>query len=629
MSKELKIDAKKDIDVISMGRVAVDLYAEQVHCHLSDVDSFKKYLGGSPGNISVATSRLGLKSALFSCVGKDAMGDFLKHTLQKEGVNTQLLYETDKHLTALVLLGINPPAHFPLMFYRHDCADMQLHPAQARHDLFKKAKIFQFSGTGISTAAMREATHEALKQAKDNNMMIVFDLDYRPVLWGLTSPGDGETRYIKSEEVSRLYQLFLPFCDLLVGTDEELMIAAGASNPDEAIQQIKSLCEADVVYKKGLEGSEIHLHYDGDVIMQSAYQVEVYNTLGAGDAFMGGLLYGIVKEGSWNDALSYANACGAIVSARHGCAPDMPTEKELRYFLAHYEEKGKAIVRDPVLRKHHQDIQRSPLIQHANPFPDGKTDVVRKDDSYQTGINFSVLKLRQGETYTLTSSMESAYMLMTGKVVFHYDKKNVTATRRSYFKDSPTALHMCANTISHIEALTDTELLILQADNDAEFEPILFDHTNMLDNEHRGKGLLDDTAYRIVRTLFDKRNRPESNLVLGEIITFSGRWSSSPSHNHLHPEIYHYRFSEPQGFAFAENGEEALKVHHNDTLVILNEKSHAHCSAPGYALYTMWCIRHLENIPYTLPDFEKPHDWARFDSANRRVLSLDSEMKEE
>lgn len=628
MSSQFKMDLNKENDIICMGRVAVDLYAEQTHCHLSDVDSFRKYLGGSPGNISVGTSRLGLKSTLFSCIGKDEMGGFLKKTLLKEGVSTQLLYESDKHLTALVLLGINPPAHFPLIFYRNDCADMQLHPAQARHELFKKTKIFQFSGTGISTPLMREATKEALKQAKDNNMMVVFDLDFRPVLWGLTSPSDGETRYIKSEEVSKMYQLFLPFCDLVVGTDEELMIAAGSSNTDEAILTIKTLCEANIVYKKGLEGSEIHLHYDGDVLMQKAYEVDVYNTLGAGDAFMSGLLYGLLREATWSEVLSYANAAGAIVSSRHACAPDMPTEEELSYFLTHYDVQGRDIVRDPFLKRDRFQKKRTPLIKHANSFTDGKTDVVRKDDSYQTGMNFSVLKLRKGETYTLTSSLESAYLLMIGKVIFQYGDMRVTANRRSYFKDCPTALHMCANTISHVEALTDIELLVVQAENEASFEPLLFDHTNILENEHRGKGLLDDTAYRIVRTIFDKRNRPDSNLVLGEIITFSGRWSSAPPHCHLHPEIYHYRFSEPKGFAFAEDGDEALKVHHNDTMVILNEKAHAHCTAPGYALYTMWCIRHLENFPYTLPDFETAHDWVRFDSANKRVISMKAQMED-
>lgn len=626
MTSPFKLDNSKIFDIISMGRVAIDLYAEQTHCALSNVSSFKKYLGGSPGNISVGCSRLGLKSALFSCIGKDEMGFFLKETLKKEGVNTQLLYESTHHLTALALLGINPPSHFPLMFYRENCADMQLHPSQARHELFRETKILQISGTGISTDSMRVATLEAIKQAKDNEMKVVFDLDFRPVLWGLTPPCDGETRYVKSDEVSNHYHAFLPLCDLIVGTDEELMIASGENKIDEAIEKLKGICDADIVYKKGLDGSEIHLNFDGDVIMQQAYEVDVYNTLGAGDAFMSGLLYGIINEASWLDTLSYANAAGAIVSARHGCSPAMPTAEELHFFLDNYETFGRDIVNQPLLKREQPHKKRSPLVKHVNPFSDGKTDVVRKEDSYQTGMNFSVLRLRQGESYTLTSPLESAYLLMTGEVIFHYENESRQVKRHSYFKESPFALHLSPYTKSHVETCKDTEILVIQTENEASFEPILFDERNMLENEHRGKGLLENTAYRIVRTIFDKRNRPESNLVLGEIITFQGRWSSSPSHAHPQPEIYHYRFSEPKGFAFAEDGEAALKVGHNDTLVIQNEKTHAHCTAPGYALYTMWCIRHLPNRPYSIPDFTKAHDWARFESANQRALLMREKM---
>jgi 5-dehydro-2-deoxygluconokinase len=141
----------------------------------------------------------------------------------------------------------------------------------------------------------------------------------------------------------------------------------------------------------------------------------------------------------------------------------------------------------------------------------------------------------------------------------------------------------------------------------------------MLELDHRGKGLLDDTSYRIVRTVFDKRNRPESNLVVGEIITFQGRWSSYPPHYHAQPEIYHYRFSEPQGFAFGENGQKVLRIEHNDTYQIVDGQEHAHCTAPGYALYTLWFIRHLQNDPYLTPTFRSEHEWTRESQSTHRV----------
>jgi 5-deoxy-glucuronate isomerase len=131
----------------------------------------------------------------------------------------------------------------------------------------------------------------------------------------------------------------------------------------------------------------------------------------------------------------------------------------------------------------------------------------------------------------------------------------------------------------------------------------------MAENEHRGRGLLDDTAYRLVRTIFDCRNRPEAVLVLGEVVSFPGRWSSYPPHHHPQPEIYHYRFTEPQGYGHAELGDEVLKIRHGDTLKILDRKDHAQVAAPGYGMYYVWVIRHLPGEPYQTPEFTEEHRW--------------------
>ena len=155
------IDNSRPLDLICMGRVAVDFYAEQVHSPLEDAQSFRKYLGGCAGNTAVGTARLGLNSAMFSCVGTDDMGVYLRNTLEKEGVDTSLLRSTAEHLTALVLLGVNPPERFPLIFYRENCADMQIRPKDSDPEIFKKAKALLITGTGLSTPAMRDATRQA------------------------------------------------------------------------------------------------------------------------------------------------------------------------------------------------------------------------------------------------------------------------------------------------------------------------------------------------------------------------------------------------------------------------------------------------------------------------------------
>ncbi|SRR5579883_1663520 len=604
-------DMKRPIDLICMGRVAVDLYAEQIHSPLSEVQTFRKYLGGCPGNIAVGTSRLGLKSMLFSCVGKDEMGQFLKNTLQKEGVSTDLLYETDQHLTGLVLLGICPPSHFPLMFYRKDCADMQLQPSHIKPTLLQQAKAILITGTGLSTASMENTTHETVKLAKEMGTAVIFDLDYRPVLWGLTAAGDGETRYQSSQVVTQHYQKILSYCDLIVGTEEEIKIAAGVDNIQHAIPIIQQFSNAPIVMKKGEKGCQVYLEKNPPLSSRS-FPVEVLNVLGAGDAFLSGLLRGLLRGESWETAIEWANANGALVVTRHGCAPAMPYFDELQEFLQCYDN-------DPYRWKFlpHSQVYKQYVIRYPQGFKDGLTSIVTMQK--ETDMNFSCLKLRKGEHYDLTSELESAYLLMTGKVVFYYADYTYTAERLGYFEQDPIVLHCAAKTYASVQALTDCEILVIQTENDNNFEAMIFDKNNLLESDHRSKGLLEDTSYRIVRTVFDKRNRPESNLVVGEIITFQGSWSSYPPHYHAQAEIYHYRFSEPQGFAFGENGEDVLKIRHYDTYHIANGQEHAHCTAPGYALYTLWFIRHLPNQPYHLPTFRPEHEWTRHAAANRRV----------
>ncbi|MFZ9035672.1 MAG: 5-deoxy-glucuronate isomerase [Francisellaceae bacterium] len=261
--------------------------------------------------------------------------------------------------------------------------------------------------------------------------------------------------------------------------------------------------------------------------------------------------------------------------------------------------------------------QNSPLIKHRSAYDYGYNAIV--DASWQTAMNFGVLRLKQGQIYEIGSGLERAFLLMSGHVIFSVDRLEYDAFRSSYFNENPMVLHLSAVDSAVIRAKTDCELMVMETENDRRFSPLVFDQTNMLESERRGKGLLDDVSYRIVRTVFDKRNRPESNLVVGEIITFSGHWSSCPPHYHRQPEIYYYRFSEPQGFGIGEDGEDIKRIEHNDTMVIVDEKTHAHSTAPGYALYTLWFIRHLPDDPYHMPSFKFEHDWTRHLEANRRV----------
>jgi 5-dehydro-2-deoxygluconokinase len=194
----------RPIDIICMGRVAVDLYADDIGYPLADATTFKKYLGGCAGNIAVGTARLGLTSMMFSCVGQDEMGRFVRDTLTAEGVDTELLYDTPNHLTGLVLLGVKPPNEFPLMFYRENCADMQLQCEHVKEALIGRAKSLLITGTGLSKPTIRETSWYTANLARKLNTAVIMDLDYRPILWGLTAKGNGETRYIASQDVSEM-----------------------------------------------------------------------------------------------------------------------------------------------------------------------------------------------------------------------------------------------------------------------------------------------------------------------------------------------------------------------------------------------------------------------------------------
>jgi len=330
---------EKRLDLVCMGRAAVDLYGEQIGGRLEDMQSFAKYLGGSPANTSVGASRLGLSAAMLTRVGDEHNGRFVRETLAREGVDVSQVRTDPVRLTALVFLGILDPDTFPLVFYREHCADMGLCADDVDTAFIGSARALLVSGTHLSQPSTRQACLAAMRAAREAGTRVVLDIDYRPVLWGLTAPGLGEKRYVASDDVSHQLQAVLPLCDLVVGTEEEVHIAGGSSASLAALKRIREVTPALIVMKRGPMGctaypGPIPARIDGGV-HGPGFPVDVFNVLGAGDAFMAGLLRGWVRDEPLADALRYANACGAIVVSRHGCAPAMPSWTELSHFLAH------------------------------------------------------------------------------------------------------------------------------------------------------------------------------------------------------------------------------------------------------------------------------------------------------
>ncbi|MCC6277990.1 MAG: 5-deoxy-glucuronate isomerase [Oligoflexia bacterium] len=256
------------------------------------------------------------------------------------------------------------------------------------------------------------------------------------------------------------------------------------------------------------------------------------------------------------------------------------------------------------------------LNSHREGFGPGITWISKDTDlEFPTFLDFAVIRLRAGEAYTVaTHEKEKALVLMSGLVDLRWRKttdtqsEKATIERRSLFDERPKCFHGDHLTTVFVQARQDAELCLIQAKNSREFVSKLF-QTDDVQSELRGAGLAQGATVRDVRLIFDKNNRPESEMVLGEVVNFPGRWSSYPPHHHDQPELYHYRFTEPQGFGHAELGDAVVKVKQFDTVKIMGGWDHAQVSAPGYGMYYLWAVKHLSEKPYLGFQFSDDHTW--------------------
>src|SRR6266550_4589392 len=281
--------AGRALDVICLGRFAVDFYAQQIGARLEDVTSFAKYLGGSSANTAFCCARLGLKAGLISRIGDDALGHFLVETIAREGCDVSHISTDPSRLTGAVVLGIKDRDTFPLIFLRENCADMAIAEADVEEEYIATARALLITGTHLSTEYINRISSLALERARKNDVRTVIDIDYRPVLWGLTKRGDGETRYVRSDTVSAHLQRILPKIDLVVGTIEEFNIAGGSTDIMQSLSTVRRHTKGVLVVKRGPMGCAV---VDGaiprsldDAFNGRGVEVAVLNVLGAGDAF--------------------------------------------------------------------------------------------------------------------------------------------------------------------------------------------------------------------------------------------------------------------------------------------------------------------------------------------------------
>jgi 5-dehydro-2-deoxygluconokinase len=325
-------------DLLCMGRSSIDLYAHQIGVPMTEVTSFDAYVGGCPTNVSVGTRRLGLRSALLTAVGDDQVGDFVLNFLQRETVETRFIPRKAGRRTSAVLMAIQPPDHFPLTFYRDNCADINLTIDDVNAAPVARSRLIFVSGTGISAEPSRGATFYAAEVARAAGTSVVVDLDYRPTAWE-------ETRAFGPTIRALLRQ-----ADLAIGTEEEVIAAGttpGHEDLDSAVATLLATGIQALVLKRGSRGAAICRRDTAgrvSVVEVEPYPVTVLNVLGAGDAFASGFLYGHLQGWSLERAARLGNATGAIVVTRHGCANFMPTMPEVEQFVAGYPKaEGTAV----------------------------------------------------------------------------------------------------------------------------------------------------------------------------------------------------------------------------------------------------------------------------------------------
>lgn len=322
-------------DLITVGRVSMDLFAIDIGSPFNEITGFETGVGGSPVNIAIGSSRLGLKSIAFTAVGKDEVGRFVKHYLNKEGVNTDFIGVKGDARTGMAVVGVQPPDKFPLVFYRENPADIHITLDEAIQLPLAETKAILLSGTALSRGSARDVTLYLAEQSRQQPITTFIDLDLRsdqwthPLAYGLN------------------VRPLLPLCDVIIGTEEEFF-AMLADNPNDIIQgksvtsdqsdmlrewlgTFANIHAVTLILKRGDKG--VLIFNGDDVFAISGFPVEVLNTVGAGDAFASGLLYGWSNGWDWEKSARFANACGAIVVTRHGCARAMPYQQEVEEFI--------------------------------------------------------------------------------------------------------------------------------------------------------------------------------------------------------------------------------------------------------------------------------------------------------
>jgi len=321
----LKFKEGRSFDVIGLGRLCIDLNADQINRPMEETSSFTKYVGGSPTNIAIGTARLDLNTGFIGKVSDDQMGRFIINYFNDNGVDTSgISIDKTGAVTGLAFTEIKSPEDCSILMYRDNVADLKLETGDVSEDYIKQTKTLLVSGTALAKSPSREAVFIALEYARKHDVVVVFDLDYRPYTW--QSP----------EEAATYYNLAAEKCDVIIGTRDEFNMMEQfeqAQNSDQQTAQKWFNYNAEiVVIKHGGEGS-ITYTKDGSSSTGGTFKTKVLKTFGAGDAYASSFIYGLMNQWDIPKAMKYASASAAIVISKHSCSDAMPTTEEISHFM--------------------------------------------------------------------------------------------------------------------------------------------------------------------------------------------------------------------------------------------------------------------------------------------------------
>jgi 5-dehydro-2-deoxygluconokinase len=326
----IHFDPKKPYDFIAIGRLCIDLNANEINRPMEETRSFTRYLGGSPANISIALAQLGMRVGFIGRVAADQFGRFILNYLREKGVDaSSVVTDEPGSVTGLAFTEIKSPSECSILMYRDNVADLKLRPEDVKESYVKDAKGLLISGTALSKSPSREAVFTALGYAKKHDVRIFFDLDYRPFSWG------------SREEVAVYYALVAEQCDVVMGTRQEFdmmeaLLAPGNNDDQVSAQRLFNQNAKMVLIKHGQSGSTAYVK-GGPSYQAPAFRVNVLKTFGAGDSYAGALIYGLFQHWDIQKCLAYASAAAAIVVSSHSCSEAMPTAAQIAAFIAGYQ----------------------------------------------------------------------------------------------------------------------------------------------------------------------------------------------------------------------------------------------------------------------------------------------------